>query len=403
MENKFKRTFQLKQHTPLIHFQHGQEGATLRATELKPKLDRFIMDEEFGFKFDNYKNLLVGYNGKAREKDIKKALDYKVSIKATGVKYYDIPNFGGSRGRGFPNFFANMGDDWKKNPKKFSWTDEAITVEFFSLNKTILDTIEKKFPDFLMFHNFGMRQSKGFGSFFLHAKDGKEQRKFNDMFAENTDCRFKVRPKQQQRFDEQLRKVFEDMELFYKTLRGGINLKRGKDNTLFYFKSLLFLYAKEELGFQWEKKSIKDEYFNAQASGDKLPKKLMKDLLGLSTEEQWLAQRVKITKENPKIDRFKSPIVFKPIKTAPNEYTVYFFVDLTEADIFNQSFTIKSNGRGKLKLTTPTEEEFDYYDFLDFVCDPDVFNIEEHVERHFHSTYQYRTLKNIYEQLQSYA
>ncbi|HEC99336.1 MAG TPA: hypothetical protein ENN18_03005 [Proteobacteria bacterium] len=32
----------LKQHTPIIHFQHDQKGATLRATELKPKLDRYI-------------------------------------------------------------------------------------------------------------------------------------------------------------------------------------------------------------------------------------------------------------------------------------------------------------------------------------------------------------------------
>ena len=29
----------LKQHTPLIHFQHEQYGATLRASEVKPKLD----------------------------------------------------------------------------------------------------------------------------------------------------------------------------------------------------------------------------------------------------------------------------------------------------------------------------------------------------------------------------
>ena len=35
-------TVTLKQHTPLIHFQHDQYGATLRASEVKPKLDRFI-------------------------------------------------------------------------------------------------------------------------------------------------------------------------------------------------------------------------------------------------------------------------------------------------------------------------------------------------------------------------
>ena len=38
MANPFKRTFELVQHTPLIHFQHDQAGATLRATEVKAKL-----------------------------------------------------------------------------------------------------------------------------------------------------------------------------------------------------------------------------------------------------------------------------------------------------------------------------------------------------------------------------
>ncbi|MCB9266438.1 MAG: hypothetical protein H6558_15520 [Lewinellaceae bacterium] len=38
----FKTTIAIQQHTPIIHFQHDQDGATLRATEVKPKLDKFI-------------------------------------------------------------------------------------------------------------------------------------------------------------------------------------------------------------------------------------------------------------------------------------------------------------------------------------------------------------------------
>jgi hypothetical protein len=41
----YKLEFTLKQHTPLIHFQHDQEGATLRATEVKPKLDKFVIEK----------------------------------------------------------------------------------------------------------------------------------------------------------------------------------------------------------------------------------------------------------------------------------------------------------------------------------------------------------------------
>lgn len=41
----YKLPIKLKQHTPIIHFQHKQVGATLRATEVKPKLDRFLLEK----------------------------------------------------------------------------------------------------------------------------------------------------------------------------------------------------------------------------------------------------------------------------------------------------------------------------------------------------------------------
>lgn len=71
----------LKQHTPLIHFQHDQEGATLRASEVKPKLDKFILtklgegDYQNGFEIAK-KNSWIINNGK----NDCKALDYKMRI-----------------------------------------------------------------------------------------------------------------------------------------------------------------------------------------------------------------------------------------------------------------------------------------------------------------------------------
>ena len=52
----YKLRFILKQHTPLIHFQHDQDGATLRATEVKPKLDRFLIEKfkEEGIDYKKY-------------------------------------------------------------------------------------------------------------------------------------------------------------------------------------------------------------------------------------------------------------------------------------------------------------------------------------------------------------
>ncbi len=55
----YKLEVTLKQHTPLIHFQHDQEGATLRASEVKPKLDRFIIETYFENNFEKCKECLV--------------------------------------------------------------------------------------------------------------------------------------------------------------------------------------------------------------------------------------------------------------------------------------------------------------------------------------------------------
>lgn len=41
--SEHQHSFILRQHTPMIHFQHKQAGATLRPSELKSKLDRFII------------------------------------------------------------------------------------------------------------------------------------------------------------------------------------------------------------------------------------------------------------------------------------------------------------------------------------------------------------------------
>ena len=90
----YKLTFKLKQHTPIIHFQHDHHGATLRASELKPKLDRYILrkfgkeelgadktsDEyyEEGIKIAKQKKWLIGRGDHP-------ALDYHVRIKAESV------------------------------------------------------------------------------------------------------------------------------------------------------------------------------------------------------------------------------------------------------------------------------------------------------------------------------
>ena len=43
MENGIKLTATLESQSPMIHFQARETGAVLRASEVKPKLDRFLI------------------------------------------------------------------------------------------------------------------------------------------------------------------------------------------------------------------------------------------------------------------------------------------------------------------------------------------------------------------------
>ena len=40
----YKLTMKLEAQMPMIHFQSEQNGATLRASEMKPKFDKYLLD-----------------------------------------------------------------------------------------------------------------------------------------------------------------------------------------------------------------------------------------------------------------------------------------------------------------------------------------------------------------------
>lgn len=68
-----KKEILLSQQTPMWHFQSDQEGCCLRATEVKPKLDSFLLKKDRET-FSKYR--LNDTN----------ALDYKLSFIALGTK-----------------------------------------------------------------------------------------------------------------------------------------------------------------------------------------------------------------------------------------------------------------------------------------------------------------------------
>ncbi|MDP0505809.1 MAG: hypothetical protein Q7K47_01150 [Fusobacterium sp. JB019] len=412
----------LKQHTPLIHFESDIEGATLRATELKSKLDKFLI-EHFQKESIDYSNYLI--------KGQKKSFNYKVKIK--NVKNYDKEDIeknkikngkieykrsGQPKKINFPLFFANLGEENKD--KFFSYCDN-LEVEFFSFKKEVIEKIRDLLPEFLFLNNFGTRQSKGFGSFFINDELIYKLNQENKKYEENVMKKLKESyPYFEVKTDKEgievyknYKKLFYKIELFYKSLRSGINqVKNGE--SVFYFKSLIFLYAKDK-NIQWDKKSIKEAYFSknlkkeqTKHKGNKeLEKYLIKDLLGLSKEESWMTYNGNITKENncsdkkKSIDRFQSPIFFKPIRAKNENKFQVFFKGNNNSQILDKEFIIKNNGVGNLKLSTP--KKFDINDFFKCIFEKNIFDEGEdkYVEKKFQNRSEFKELREIYEKIRN--
>ncbi len=147
MENpadfSFRNVYTLQAQTPMIHFQAAQPGACLRATEVKPKLDRFLHSRE-----------VIPDAWILRRR--RGSLNYQMRITALAQKD-DIPHINACRA-----YFANLGDS---APKDFVFRDCRLEIVCFI--PELLETIHKHIKDFFILHNFGTRQSKGFGSFLL--------------------------------------------------------------------------------------------------------------------------------------------------------------------------------------------------------------------------------------------
>ncbi|MEI7587745.1 hypothetical protein, partial [Runella sp.] len=362
MPNPFEIRCLLRQQTPMIHFQHEHPDATLRATELKAKLDKFIfkkLEKQYKEKADRdafwaaHPHWKVG-NGKS-EHD---ALDYKlrvtpalswtqpIEIPKVRDNQIDLDRNGKPKLDNYPGFFGNLGDEHEQETeKKFRFATEPIPVTIFCLHDDLRDYIKTHLPEFFYSHTFGTRQSKGFGAFKLVSLDGLEklpvhmsifrfQVTVNDQdlgrFIDQYGIRFPGKKIDRETAKEwlQQKQLFEHIELFHKSIRSGYN----HQNPGYYQKSILFKYFRDPAqNIQWDKKSIKLSLFkrelDAQVSdypksdvllfSDHTPDRLstngrrflVRDLLGLASDSDWGKEfgNQKVEKTNEVIQRFKSP------------------------------------------------------------------------------------------------
>lgn len=433
--NPFVLTFKLKQHTPIIHFQHDQEGATLRATEVKPKLDKFLIEKMGGWSKipDEWK---VGEGNSQGN-----PLNYKMYVESTDSiielieqpikdEYgeYQLDRNGKPKVLQMPGYFGNMGVDIRDESrlKKFVLSG-TVSIRIVSFNTKLIGFIQKHLPEFFATHNFGNRQTKGFGSFYLQGEEKSVSNFVDYRFLIDTTQfslpnHIQIQIKERSSEYQVLFKLFYAINVFYNSLRSGLNIPG------LYFKSLMFMYAKSK-NIQWDKKSIRDHfhlYSEPYKKAERIhtdpegtfrysskKKRLMRDILGLSTEQSWLAYGDTITKESvvreddkPCYARWASPILFKVIRIQDTQFDVFLVPRKIPEEIFGQEFIIRSkvnSSREPLHLAMPSSEEFDLDEFIAF-CFHEVFSddddaFDQHVN--YSSSREVILLKSIYEQLRN--
>lgn len=363
-----KLELDLKCHAPIIHFQPSTnaKGATLRASEVKPKFDKYLWTKE-PEELATYE--LLPYKMKFIEKK-KEVIDEKVAD-----EYVDIPLY------------------YAKDQKRMVITNPRIVITCF--DPILQKLIVKHIKNFFIVTNFGAAQGKGYGNFTIDSEknDQVEQENIEKILMEEfglktlykIDCNKLVG--KLAKF-EAIKKIFRIIENFYKIIKGGINHKE-------YIKGFLFIHMNEK-GIKNEKAVLKTEiidhpYASNQNKVKQEPKInshkecYVRALLGLSSSFAFKDQRrqkggavdvnIKISHADETIERFPSPLTFKVINKI-----IYIIPKQIDEQIWNQKFIFtyelgkdvkNSNGidpkvkSEELELYIPDSNEFCLEDFLE--------------------------------------
>ena len=372
--------FKLRQHTPIIHFQARDIGATLRASEVKPKLDRYIISKigpdkvkQKGWYIPGQKSALHYKLSFHVEEHVKAGVKYFLPMNNVPEKYRYTYQIKAQKSFGLPEiemlspspYFAN--DD---KVKKGEWEEVRLATQIVGVicgeilcqNEELCKIIESHLQSFFLLHNFGARQSKGFGSYTVHSLNDKSisedkksiAQKMYDLAVDN--C-LKSRA--------DIHYQFYQIQQFHHKLKTA---NRGQYSELRqYF---------HEQAIEWEKPLEREMVGLGEEKGTKSYITMyVRALLGLHGQFEFpqLDRRVKVSNQvaNPPIERFASPITYKPIGDI-----IYLILKAIPDEMFDMEFVFSTETREK-RVRTPKKTSFDFEDFMASVQDKNIENTEE--------------------------
>lgn len=354
----FRRVYTLKAQTPILHFQYSQHGATLRATEVKPKLDRFIQSRaEDRIKPEWY------------IKEGESALNYKLRLEALGRR--DVVNVGYRTD--YDIYYGNMGDDavFKKG------IVSNITMTVLCTIPELSQIIDEFIAEFFAVTNFGTMQNKGFGSYIVEdKKDWYNVNNICEALKETSGapvCYYFMPANESV--------TFKAIKQIYSIMKSGTRNQ----------PSLLFSWMyKRYYNIENEKDYIKRKWFNSgnrKSNTNATSHHYVRALLGVcdhigagktevkivSVDDNFdLSSNVVIPHDLPEmkdrpIQRLDSPVFFKVI-----DNRVYFIANLINDEIYGKRFVFYTNTGKNEILTVPSESKLgeDFVDaFIEYCVD----------------------------------
>lgn len=371
--NDWQKEYKLVQHTPLIHFQHSEPHACLRATEVKPKLDRFLIeqlekDDRFGDgrwkkwfvgdgsqqSFDYMMRITPNSEQVERTHSIERAIA-RAEHRPPNASFHEIhKNYFGNMASG-----NNIQDTIRETFKESLFYKDGLTLTIRCFIPELLTLIDEHIRGFFMMHNFGTRQRKGFGSFTVDISTKPNEPKGFDLVGKYCPNAYYCKLGNDVNADALLDAVW----VISAFLRSGFN--RGEGN---YVRGFVFRYFQREKNplandkaFVKQKvlRNVYDEATRGEhlhPYGNNVRYRYVRGLLGTNENSRFCRDPRGGTREDRTVhniyihsaegvERFPSPLLFKPIGKF-----VFILPQKMPDEIFGSEFYI---------LEKNQEEEYD--------------------------------------------
>lgn len=369
----WQKEYKLVQHTPLIHFQHSEPHACLRATEVKPKLDRFLIeqlekDDRFGDgrwkkwfvgdgsqqSFDYMMRITPNSEQVERTQSIERAIA-RAEHRPPNASFHEIhKNYFGNMASG-----NNIQDTIRETFKESLFYKDGLTLTIRCFIPELLTFIDEHIRGFFMMHNFGTRQRKGFGSFTVDISTKPNEPKGFDLVGKYCPNAYYCKLGNDVNADALLDAVW----VISAFLRSGFN--RGEGN---YVRGFVFRYFQREKNplandKAFVKQQVLHNVYNEATRGEHLHPygnnvryRYVRGLLGTNENSRFCRNPRGETREDRTVhniyihsaegvERFPSPLLFKPIGKF-----VFILPQKMPDEIFGSEFYI---------LEKKQEEEYD--------------------------------------------